>query len=521
MTPSRWAWVVGLSAAAALVSGCGTTVPVTTTVQTGGSALHGAGSGNSLPDATAPTSTGGSPGGGSAPAGSGPGATAGAGGTSATGGEPGGSASVPRGDLPGSGAAAGSHGPLHIGFLVVDNSDIPGFGHKSGPDPQQGFKDMVSFLNLHGGLAGHRIEPVYHSINGGQGDASSNAQAACADLTQDHHVQLVVTAEWTQPTLEACLARAHVPHFDAGIAYNLDGAAQRQMPYYLAPATIGADRYEAVRLRLAVARGWLKRGDKVGVVLAGCQPYQRIYSDVVVPEARRLGLQIFSEEFQCNNGAQDLGGEVAQFRSAELRFRSEGVQTVMAVSPAESVIWVFFATYAQQQGYHPYYLLTSDALPFALAASQGGTLSFPAEDLPHVRGFGWNLIADSGPKAPAATAAQDARRAACKKMSPTMGGTTQQGDDGARSTSLFEYFEQCDTLMLIGRLLTATSGSTALPALNSSYARVAGSFVALSSVDARFRPTNGRHDAVSAVRPFGYDATCKCMKYVGPTINVQ
>ena len=522
MTPSRTArayrgrlaWAVGLGAAAALLSGCGTTVPMTRSIQNGGTAFQGAAPGGPVPGTTAPTTTTGSSGDALVPSGSGT-TTA-----TATGSGAGSSGAAPAGTGEGGAPAGGGRAPVKIGFLVVDNSDIPGFGHKSGPDPQQGFKDMVSYLNLHGGLDGHRIDPVFHSINGGQGDAASNAQAACTDLTQDHHVQVVVTAEWTQTTLESCLAAAHVPHFDAGIAYNYDGTAQRQMPYYMAAATIGADRYEAVRLRLAVARGWLKRGDKVGVVLAGCQPYIHVYNDVVVPQASALGLKVFSEQFQCNNGAQDLGSEVAQFKNAELKFQSQGVQTVMAVSPAESVIWVFFATYAQQQHYHPYYLLTSDALPFAMAASQGGAVSFPAEDLPHVRGFGWNLIADTGPKAPAATAAQGAQRAACRRMSPTSGGMTQQADDGGRSTSLFEFFEQCDTVMLVGKLLAATSGSTALSALNTVYARVAGAAVALSSVNSRFQPTNGRHDAVSAVKPFAYDAPCKCMKYVGPTIHV-
>ena len=379
----------------------------------------------------------------------------------------------------------------------------------------------MSYVNAHGGLAGRTIKPDYFSANAGDTNTTTDqeAQSACAHFTQDQHDEVVVSQEWYNPTLESCLSAARVPHFDAGISFNADGTAQRQTPYYIDAATVGADRYEPVQLKVALAQTWIKPGEKIGVFVMGCAMYNRIYDSVVVPAAKSYGLQLDEEQIQCNNGTADLAPTVSQIQSAVLKFQSDGVGAVMAVSPAESVIWAFFSQQAEQQHYNPTYLMTSNAYPEEIAEARSSSLAFPADQLPLVHGIGWSSIADFGTRAPAANAAQQAQRELCKKISPDWGGAKNQTDGGASNT-LSEYFAACDTVLLLDKLLAADGGSTALSALNSVYPRVMASFASATAGSGQFRPPAGRHDGISSVTPFQYDGHCQCIKPAGPSVSV-
>ena len=405
-------------------------------------------------------------------------------------------------------------GPLKIGFLLQDFR----FGAQ-GPDPMQGFKDLVSYLNAHGGLAGRRIDPDFYAEDANQGTLDSNAQQACTRFSQDDHVQLVVSDEMYHPNLQQCLGGARIPQVDAGIAFNPDATAQREAPYYMGPTTIGRDRYEPVLLSQALKNNWVQSGQKVGVLIQDCPLEARIYDKVIVPTARAAGLQLVPERFDCSEGLKNLGSVTAQIQSSVLKFRSEGVTAVMADSSAESVVWAFFGPQAQQQQYYPTYLMTSDAYPYQLATSHSGSLSFPVAQLPKVRGIGWMPVADVGPNAPA-TGPQRTQRARCLQMSQTHGNATLQSDGGGTSNVLSEYLQECDALLLAGELLAATGGSTALPDLVSVYPRVLDAFVSASSPTGRYNPKSSRRDGVDAVTPFTYDAHCECTRYIGPSQSV-
>ena len=406
---------------------------------------------------------------------------------------------------------------VKIGFLVVDNSAIARqFGASGGPDPMQGFKDLVGYLNAHGGLRGRRVAPEYFTIDGARDDAPTWAERACTFFSQDKHVALVVGREWTHPDFEACLGKARVPHFDVGIAYNLDGPAQKEFPYYSDVTTIGRDRYEHVRLHAALERGWLKSGDKIGVLIADCQPYDRVYDEIVTPEAKALGLELVPVRGKCNEGASDLAGETATGRSAVLQFKSQGVTTVMAVGPAESATWAFFTQEAEAQEFRPQYLVTSDGMPYGLATSTG-SLSVPPAQKTKIRGFGWVPLVDTGPKTPPANAPQRAQRAQCLKMSRDAGGAYASGSDPGL---LNWYFGECDTLLFVGDLLSATGGNAAMSALSQSYSRVAASFVSASAPAAQYQPPAGRRDGISSIHPLMYDSACGCIRYVGDWIHV-
>jgi hypothetical protein len=123
-------------------------------------------------------------------------------------------------------------------------------------------------------------------------------------------------------------------------------------------------------------------------------------------------------------------------------------------------------------------------------------------------------VADVGAGAPAANPAQRAQRALCLRMSRTHGNATAQSDAGGVSNVLSKYLQDCDAVLLAGKLLAATGGSTALSALTAVYPTVLRSFVSASSVTGRWSPLSGRRDGVTEAAPFTYDTRCECIRYV-------
>ena len=237
--------------AALLLTACGTTVPVADrTQQRGGAGLSGPEGQPSTPDVAASRP---SPGAG-APAGSGP-AGAGASGPVA----PVGPTSVAS---HGSGTAAPSgkvRTPVKLGFMTTDFSKAAAaFGFSGEADVFQGFKEMVSYLNAHGGLAGRTIQPDYFALDGASTRGSPEYQKACAHFTQDVKVEAVISDGNFYPLFEACMAKAGLLHLDVAI-YGPDAQGQRQSPTYRAPTSFGVDRYSSALLETGASSRVIER----------------------------------------------------------------------------------------------------------------------------------------------------------------------------------------------------------------------------------------------------------------------
>ena len=496
--------VVALSAAA-----CGTTV--STAGQTQGAR---GGSGLSVPGGST-SGTGASsqvPGAGSAAGGLGPAGSAGATGTNAATGTSG-TAAGP-GSVSGGSTASGSP-PVKVGFMLIDFSKVAAsFGFSGSADVFQGFKEMVAYLNKHGGLAGRQIKPDYYSIDGSSSDANTAYQQACTHFTQDAHVDVVISDGTYHPTFEACMAQAHITHFDVE-TYGFDSTGQRQNPIYLTPTAFGVDRYSAALLDTAVSSHMVSKGQLIGYLLEGCAPNIRAYDQVVVPVAKQYGLRVESEQTVCNNGTGDLGTEESQIQSAVLKFRQDGVTSVAFISLNEGFIGGLFAQGAEQQKWRPQYLLTSVALPERGVESQGSALSVPTAQLPQMKGMGWTPISDVG-KPPAGSAAQQAELKLCKQMSPSQAGAANAPDPGVRRDFLGHFYRECDMLLLVRQIMTVDGASLALPAVMSYYTKAVDSLTSAADLNGVYRLSGSRTDGVFTAAPFAYDGSCKCMAYTGP-----
>lgn len=309
------------------------------------------------------------------------------------------------------------------------------------------------------------------------------------------------------------MANSHLAHIDVS-TYGLDAVGQRQYPVYLTPTAFAVDRYSAAEVETAVATGAVRRGDRIGVVIEGCEANVRAYNNAWVPSAKRFGLAIESATTVCNNGTGDLGNETSQIQAAVLRFRSDGVSTVSFASFNEAFIAVLFAQGAQQQGWHPKYFVSSVALPERAVESQGSGLSMPPEQLTKVFGLGWVPVTDVG-MGYKGSAAQEAQKRFCKTMSPTQGGAANAPDSGTRLDFIGHYLRECDTMLLLRQIMSATGGGLTLPDVTSAYAKALGSLVSASNFNGQYRIRGSRTDGIFSAAPFAYNATCACMRYVG------
>lgn len=419
------------------------------------------------------------------------------------------------GTVSGRATAASSRPPVKVGFMLIDFSKVAAsFGFSGSADVFQAFKEMVAYLNKHGGLAGRQIKPDYYSIDGSSSDANTAYQQACTHFTQDARVDLVISDGTYHPTFEACMAQAHLTHFDVE-TYGFDTTGQRENPNYLTPTAFGVDRYSAALIETAIASHQVTKGQKIGYLIEGCPANIRAYNQVVVPVAKQYGLNVESQQTVCNNGTGDLGTEGSQIQNAVLQFRSDGVTSVAFISLNEGFLAVLFGQGAEQQKWRPQYLVTSVALPERGVESQGSALSMPPAQLPQIRGMGWTPISDVG-KPPAGSAAQRAVQALCKQMNPSEGDQKDASDSGVRRDFLGHYLRECDMLRLVRQIATVTGGNLALQAVMSAYAKSVNALTSAADLNGAYRVSGSRTDGVFSAAPFAYSGSCQCMAYTGP-----
>jgi hypothetical protein len=105
---------------------------------------------------------------------------------------------------PGTGPVARTinRGPITIGFVYADFTKLArqlGQSGETSSNPFTTFPGLVRAINARGGLAGRTIRPVYYRVDGAAASFDTEAEAACAALTQDRHVDVVVSANYTWP----------------------------------------------------------------------------------------------------------------------------------------------------------------------------------------------------------------------------------------------------------------------------------------------------------------------------------
>ena len=370
---------VGMTAVlAALLAGCGTTVPLQG-AQTGGQS-------QGLGGVTAPGTTGSSSAVATSGADSGLGATGGSGSGTTGGPRLGGGSGGATGTGSGTGAASGGPGTSGVavpkagesgrGFTktqiligVATSDDYNAFAGTLGVkgvtvsgDPKKQLQTVADDINKHGGILGRKVVLVPHDYNSAQtvSNAAAANQAACVDWTQDHHVFAVALAGGiVEDTLLACLDKANTPLIDpgAGLDYPLHYTpTYKKFPLFFNLAQMVGERYDRIAIGRLFARGFFKPWDTlngrpgtapVKVGLLGFDDGDGALQQA--SQRRNLaahGITVSdSDVVRCPRALQ---AGVSCQQNSVLKMRSDGVTHLFGAG-------LIFVENAESQGYRPRY----------------------------------------------------------------------------------------------------------------------------------------------------------------------
>lgn len=491
--------LVAALATAALATACGSTVQVK------GQALAGDGL---APQQQSPGTAGGAVGsttGGSSTSGatglsSGSGTGAGGIGTTAGGstGAPGtiGGAKVPTSTT----GAAANHDPIEIGFITtsVGNAEALGINAGQSYTDKAMFSALVSDYNAQGGLAGHKIVPVFGATDTASSDWSNQFAAVCATFTQDHHVKAVIGYVFVfLPSFEGCLAKAHVPHLYGGYQPG-DAVDQQQFPTLAATGHPTVDGFDLTALDGALRTGLLNSKTKLGMIVDTCANGDRAYTRNVEPWLKAHGVKYQTVVGDCARGASDVSGAASAISSAELQFSSSGVNLVFG----SAVELLLFMEDAQSQGYQPEYLTAVGG-----AALQANA---PASQMKHLHGFGWmpSVDVDLQHQPYPQTAAQKA----------CVARLVRHGLRPAAYNDFMAGYQACDGLELYARALAA--GATTPTAVINSVVAAFPSFRGTGTYGGTLRATSHQRGGPSTYRAYAWTDSCSCLTYRGPSYPV-
>lgn len=419
-----------------------------------------------------------------------------------------------------SGTNASSAKPIRMGFPSADVSAIFAAFGKSEDAPSDinaGTKAMVKYINDHGGVFGRKIVPYFHNVDA-TGDASTEAQKACQDFTQDNKVDIVVDGLGSAP-LAQCLAKSNIA--DMGTTNWLPDAADLAAgPNWMIPTAMRVDRQMQGLLRAMASAGKLVKGDKVGVMVEDCPYGHRTYDNVIVPLLKQFGATATQSSVKClTNLAQDVATITNDVQRAVLAFNSAGVTDVIALHNAEAFLVSNFTQNAKQQNYFPKYFVTSNAYPWQNSHSEA-TIKIDPSALPKMSGAGWLGLLDVGANFKP-TAAQKAAQAVCTKIEPTQAGATSQ-DAYAKPFRQNIFFSGCHGLFTAVAVMNAAGGSLNYQALRSAYASLKQQhYVSAVLSEGSIGGSADTQDGPGTVRPFAWDAKRQTFDYTGAPVSVS
>lgn len=286
--------------------------------------------------------------------------------------------------------------PVRIGVPIInDFSALSTFGASlantgSSDEAERMDSAIIRYLNARGGLAGHKIVPVYYKDNYLTGGSwATTEQAMCQFFTSDHHVFAVVMQVNSQSTLlPSCFAHAHTVMVDGTNSTYLDDQTAAQFaPYYYRPDELSLSDYGSYIDDL-VKRGFLTSHDRIGLLRYNTPRQANVDNKVIRPALARHGLHLASEfAYNSLSSAVDLSSAATASLSAVLKFRSQRIDRIILMASQGPIPFTFMPV-AQTQGFHPEYAVTSSDLPNFVASNA------PKQQMGGAVGVGWNRSED-------------------------------------------------------------------------------------------------------------------------------
>ncbi|HVV36598.1 MAG TPA: ABC transporter substrate-binding protein [Acidimicrobiales bacterium] len=352
---------------------------------------------------------------------------------------------------------------------------------------------MVKDINARGGIGGKKVVMLYHFVDVTQGTADTRAQQTCEFFTNDNEIFALVLRANHNGTLSACMAQHKTPVID--VSSTVLPVDQKDLderyPYLYLPLHVNLSRLGAYIDALA-QQHFLDGGARVGLLRYDMPAHKRARDQVIVPALARHGSKLTDEfAFTPVREVADLGQEGTQAANAALRFKAEGINRVIFLPSAWTILTVF-PKEANSAGYKPRYGVDSWESPEYLRNNA------PAAQLQGAVGLGWLPHDDVPPNVALAEERTLPDWSHCAAALKAAG----YPEDFATYCTPFLFLKEA---MARGTGLTAAglrAGADKLGAAPYSTANF-GTF---------FGP--GRSDGASLGRNIAFDGGCACFTYV-------
>ena len=404
-----------------------------------------------------------------------------------------------------------SRQPIQVGVLITDTASYTkatGVGESASILTRDSLHAYIKAINAAGGVAGRKLTVVDVSMNFSAQSWDNEFEAACQTFTVDNHVGAVIyDGTVYNQNFNTCLTKAGVPAFYMGRNGTQVGDATdfANYPGMITTSSPSVDRRLRSILNGAIAQRFLRSGSKLGVFVETCPYNLRAYDRVLAPIVARNKITVNRQDIECSGGAAAQQSGPAAVASAVLRFKTEGVDSVLFDSNFENGLWFYFAATAEQQQYRPQYLLFhNQGCSECLAAGRSSGLEGQFAGL---KGFG-GLPLGEVTYPPSPPAAQAAARRTClstaKSQSVTFSGPVQQ----------MIVLDSCDAVNLLRRALTLSGGLAGTRAIVSALERLGADFVSTLTLNGATRFGPGRHDGMERTAVSVYQSKCECVTYI-------
>ena len=474
-----------------VLTACGTTVPITTSIAAGGDGLTSncpAGATTASVGGVATTVSGAAVGG----AGQARGAAGSSSGATATGGRP--AVAPPRGT---------KLAPIEVGILLYPN--LNDFAKMFGGSVNTGDQDLivdtaVKWVNSNGGAAGHQVKVIKHYVDLASTDTYDQlAQQACEDFTVDHKaVAVFAPGTSVSNNFAACLRKTGTLLIMSG-HWMHDSTDWKQHPNLYSPAEADNGSVGRAMVDLVLGRAFAKRGDEVGLMVMEEPAGVRTSDNVVKPLLRAAGIEVVEYRVPPPASTADIANSVAVTNSAALRMASQNIQTVMFLCPG---CLKFFAQQADSQRYYPRYIASSlDTLGGIRDAALDTAMKSAV-------GIGWEPNLDVGLYSRPKELTGNPTRDLCRKI---MGPIKQSTDDAS------EFVTQavCDGFLQVKRAADANPANPMTgPAMQAGMGLLGTRFPSALSFSTRLAPDH--HGGTTSYRTLRWDSATTSFVYESP-----
>jgi hypothetical protein len=402
--------------------------------------------------------------------------------------------------------ASGPLPPLKIGVLVTDTDTYQraaGVGVSQTALERDGLHALINGINAAGGVAGRKLVAVDATFNFLASSFDSEFQAACDTFTVDNHVGAVIYDDVTYSQLfNDCLEKAGVPQFNMGQTGSSVGDITdlQNHPGLISVDTVTLDRRIRSILEGSLRFGYLHAGSKLGVVVEACPYAERAYDRTFLPIVKKAKITVLREDVNCGTGSGDEGTGIAAVQSDVLRWRSEGVDSIMLVTLYEKGTKYYIVQAAEAQHWTPNYLM------FHQEAEPGVMAAYPADQLNNMYGFG-GLPLEEVTHPPAPAPAQARVRRACLAL------LRSHGIDTVQVYNQWTDYMMCDAVWLLQRALTISGGLGGTAHLVPAAERIGDGFISAMTFDGVTRLGPGHHDGMVTTAVSVWSDACACFVY--------